>query len=268
MITYDGFLATVQETAEIPRDEAERASCATLRTLSERISSGEAEDLAERLPGELRSCVDTDHRPDLFARDEFLGRVADRARIGATAAERDARAVLTALWRAVGPDEFADMRSQLPKDFDPLLDDALRAAPSAALDAPVPAEAVSADAFLSRVAERAGIDRERAEQAADAVLEELAIRITVGQVDDLERRLPRELRPPLERGVARSRAARPLALDTFLTDIARREGVDRSAATEHARAVLTTLRQAIGEREWTDTTAQLPDEYRQLWRVG
>jgi uncharacterized protein (DUF2267 family) len=96
----------------------------------------------------------------------------------------------------------------------------------------------------------------------------LAIRITAGQVEDLERRLPRELRPPLERGIARSRSARPLTLETFLADIAGREGVDRSAATEHARAVLTRLREAVGEKEWSDTTAQLPEDYATLWRSG
>jgi uncharacterized protein (DUF2267 family) len=35
---------------------------------------------------------------------------------------------------------------------------------------------------------------------------------------------------------------------------------------QHARAVFATLREAVGEKELTDTLAQLPDSYRPLWR--
>jgi uncharacterized protein (DUF2267 family) len=267
---YQDFIATVQEVAHIPDDEAERASCATLQTLAERISTGETEDLAERLPDELRSCLLTADERDRFHVDEFIRRISERASLEPPAAERDARAVLGALWLAVGPDEFADMRSELPKDFEPLLDDALRdVPPPPVLSQPAPADAMSYEDFVDRVAERAGIDRERAQRATDAVLEELAIRITGGQVEDLERLLAHELRPALERGRGRSGgAAKPLTLDTFLAEIARREGVDRGQATTQARAVLMTLREAVGEKEWHDTTAQLPDEYRLLWRRG
>lgn len=266
---YQDFISTVEEVAHIPDDEAERVACATLQTLAERISTGETEDLAERLPDELRSCLLTADEHGRFHVDEFIRRISQRAGLEPPVAERDARAVFGALWLAVGPDEFADMRSELPMDFEPLLDDALREAPRPRLSEPPPPDAMSYEDFVDRVAERAVLDRERAQRATDAGLEELAIRITGGQVDDLERLLAPELRPPLERGRARSRgAAESLTLDTFLAEIARREGVDRGQATEHARAVLRTLREAVGEKEWHDTTAQLPDEYSLLWRRG
>jgi uncharacterized protein (DUF2267 family) len=266
---YQGFIATVQEAAHIRDDEAERVACATLQTLAERISVGETEDLAERLPDELRSCLLTADERDRFHVDEFIRRISERAGLEPPAAERDARAVFGALWLAVGADEFADMRSELPADFEPLLDGALRQAPAPVLAEPAPPDAMSYEDFVDRVAERAGLDREGAQRATDAVLEELAIRITGGQVEDLELLLASELRPALERGRGRSGgAAKPLTLDTFLAEIARREGVDRGQATEHARAVLMTLREAVGEKEWHDTTAQLPDEYRVLWRRG
>jgi uncharacterized protein (DUF2267 family) len=266
---YQGFIATVQEGAQIPDDEAERVACATLRTLAERISVGETEDLAARLPGELRACLRTADGRDRFHVEEFIRRISERAGLDAPAAERDARAVLGALWLAVGPDEFADMRSELPKDFEPLLDDAVRELPPPGGSDAAPADAMSYEDFIARVAERAGLDSERAQRAADAVLEELAIRVSGGQIEDLERLLPPELRPPLERGRASSGgAARPLTLDTFVAEIARREDVDRAQATEHARAVLMTLREAVGEKEWQDTTTQLPAEYRLLWRRG
>jgi uncharacterized protein (DUF2267 family) len=267
MIDYAGFVATVQERGEVPREEAEHVSCATLRTLSERITQGEAEDLAERLPAELRSCVDTDHAPEKFHVDEFLRRVSQRAGVDSGHAQHDVEAVLVALFRAVGADEFRDMRAQLPADFDPLLDGALRRAPSDALDAPEPDGGMTADQFLGLVAERGGIDRERAERATAAVFEALAIRISGGQIEDLERRLPRALRAPLERGVSRGRGgAQPVSLDAFVDDIARKEGSDRSTATQHARAVLKTLRDAVGEEEWRDAVAQLPRDYGALWK--
>jgi len=126
---YGGFINTVEDVGEIPAGEAERAACATLKTLSERISTGQTEDLAARLPRELRACLEPDDGREPFHVDEFLRRITVRAGVVPEAAERDARAVLSALSAAVGPDEFADMRAELPEDFDPRLDEALRAAP-------------------------------------------------------------------------------------------------------------------------------------------
>jgi uncharacterized protein (DUF2267 family) len=267
-VDYREFVETVRDEACISDDEAERAACATLHVIAERITPGEAEDLAEKLPGELKACLDAAGVPEPFHLDEFLRRVAERLELDRSAAERDARGVFAALWHTVGPKEFADLRAQLPKDFDALIDEALRdAPPPPRLEAEV-SPGLSYDEFLERVAERAGLDRAGAERAAGAVLEVLAIRITGGEVEDIEAMLPREMRPPLERGRAVSESARPLSLDTFLAEIARREGVDRGAAKQDARAVFLTLREAIGEDEFHDVMAQLPDEYRELWRRG
>jgi uncharacterized protein (DUF2267 family) len=71
------------------------------------------------------------------------------------------------------------------------------------------------------VAERAGLDAERARHAVDAMLETLAERIAGGDVDDLIARLAPALHEPLKRGRARSgRLARPLALERFVALIA------------------------------------------------
>jgi uncharacterized protein (DUF2267 family) len=259
-VDYQGFISTVQEGAHIPPDEAERAACATLQTLAERISPGEAEDIAERLPGELQSCLEPGPA-ESFHVDEFLRRIGERVGVDRTGAERDAKAVFAALSAAVGPDEIADIRSELPKDFDPLIDEALVRAPHP----PIPAEpALSYDEFLERVAERANLDRGRAQRATDAVLEVLATRVTGGQVEDLEWRLPVELHAALERGRAEIGRPRPLSVEAFVADVAKREDVDKGQAAEHARAVFATLREAVGEQEWHDTAEQLPGEYRML----
>ena len=263
---YQRFISTVSEHAHASVEEAERAACATLQTLAERLTSGETQDVADRLPPELGRCIERAGAYQPFHADEFLRRIAERAGLEPPQAEHDARAVFVALWRAVGPDEFHDLQSELPRDFGPLLDDALREPgplPPAGTEA-----TVSFDEFLGRVAQRAGLEPDRARRATEAVLEVLAYRITAGQVEDLERRLPAELQPALERGKAQRRPARPLAVETFLALIGEREGFDRGQAAEHARAVLATLREVVGEDEFRDTTEQLPGEYRMVLRQG
>jgi uncharacterized protein (DUF2267 family) len=268
---YESFITTVEGTAHVSAEEARAAACATLDVLSKRITAGEAEDIAFRLPPELRECIDPAGPPERFHVDEFLRRVAERVGAGEDAAERDARGVFSALWSAVGPDEFADMRAQLPNDFGPLLDEAIAVAPSYAETTAPRATDIGYDELLLRVMERSGLDRERARRAVHAVLDALAIRITAGQAEDLEQLLPIELRPALERGRARARGRAvpmPMPLEAFLEAVAKLEDASKAEAAEHARAVLQVVREAVGEQEWQDTTAQLPDEYRTLWRQG
>jgi uncharacterized protein (DUF2267 family) len=166
----------------------------------------------------------------------------------------------------VGPKEFADIRSQLPGDFVPLLDAAMLEAPPRPRDEEPPFRGMlSLDEFLGRVAERAGLDRDGARRATEAVLEVLAMRVTDGQIDDLRPFLPYELRPALDRGLTRSGGrALPLSLDAFVDEITRREGGSREDAAGHARAVLSVLHSEVGEKEFSDTLAQLPREYRTL----
>lgn len=265
---YRGFITTVEREAGIPDDEeAERAACLTLHTLAQRISAGEAEDLAERLPEELRSCVVPDGPPERFHLDEFIRRIEEQLGADRTTAERTARGVFSALWSAVGPDEFDDMRAQLPRDFEPLLASATGEVPRRRPPEPA-TPAVTIDEFLDRVAERTGLDRDGARRAAEAVLEVLSRRITGGQVEDLEVVLPPELRPAMERGRRGQGTGVPLSLDEFIDRVARLEGVDRAKATQHARAVLQVVREVAGQKEWHDTLAQLPGEYRILLKQG
>ena len=124
---------------------------------------------------------------------------------------------------------------------------------------------VPAEAFLARVAERAGLDAAGARRASDAVLETLAERIAPGETDDLISRLPVALHEPLKRGAARADgSARQMGLDEFLRRVADREGTPPLQARDHARAVLATLREAVADDEFFDVTVQLPDEYAVL----
>ena len=51
---YETFTRTTAERAGLPEETAERIEHATLRTLADRISGGEAQDLAAQLPTRLQ----------------------------------------------------------------------------------------------------------------------------------------------------------------------------------------------------------------------
>jgi uncharacterized protein (DUF2267 family) len=249
---HERFIATVELNTGLSRPDAERAARATLETLAERLAPGEARDLAERLPAELAPYLATTDPAEPIDIDEFLRRVAQREQVDISAAERHARAVFEALGRTVGDDEIDDMVAELPHDFAPLVEAARRHF----------VDLMAAGEFYARVAERAGLDADGARRASDAVLTTLAERIARGEVDDLISRLPVELHRPLRAGDAHSSGtARRMSLDAFLQRIAEREGVTPAEAREHARAVFATLREAVGEPEFLDVTAQLPPEY-------
>jgi uncharacterized protein (DUF2267 family) len=250
-MSYEEFIRIVEAHAEIGWDEAERASRAVLETLAERIARGEARDLAERLPPELAPSLGSADDAQGFDADEFIRRVAVRAGVDQERAERYARAVFTAVWRAVGRSEFDDVVAELPGDFAPLL--------------PVgpQVQVVSLDTFLAHVADRAATDRERASHIAEAVLETLGERIAGGEVKDLLKYLPRALHEPLKRGDAASGGkAKAMSLDEFVDTVAMREGeISYEQALDHTRAVLATLRETIPDKEFRDIDSQLPSDY-------
>jgi uncharacterized protein (DUF2267 family) len=115
-----------------------------------------------------------------------------------------------------------------------------------------------------RVAELNGLDRDAARRATEAVLQVLAVRISAGEVQDLEEELPPELRPALERGLAESRAGRRMTEREFLARVAELEGVSREEAERHAHAVFQALREILSDKEFSDVTAQLSEDFAPL----
>ena len=252
-ITKDQFVTTVAQAARIGLRRAERAIEATLQTLADRIDAGEARDLANELPDEIAPWLATTAPAERLDIDEFLRRVAERESVDIETAERHAAAVFIALHRAVSPQEFADLRAELPKDFAPLLP----AGPDIAV--------ISTESFIQRVADRAATDPNEARRAIDTVLETLAMRIAGGEVDDLRARLPVQFHPALKRGkeLSGGKATR-MRLDDFVRRVAEQEGISLDRALEHVSAVLRTVRDAVGEQEFLDVTSQLPAEYEAL----
>jgi uncharacterized protein (DUF2267 family) len=115
---FETFTRTAADRAGLPADTVERVEHATLQTLADRISGGEAKDLASQLPARLQP----DLRPareeaEAFGVDEFVRRVAERGDVGPDEARTGAVAVLTTVREAVTPGEFDDVLSQLPQEY-------------------------------------------------------------------------------------------------------------------------------------------------------
>jgi uncharacterized protein (DUF2267 family) len=261
-VDYESFVGSVEQEARTSREEAERAIQATLHTLAERLSGGEAQHVAAELPPRAAEWLQDGKKAEPFGLAEFVHRVAEREGVPEETAKAHAKAVFAALGRALDEKELHDMISELPKEFRELAGAALRAHEKA-IRYEVPQ--IDPDEFVRRVAARAGLDFDDAVLATTAVLEALGYRITKGEAEDIEAFLPRELHPPIDLGEAASGgAARRLSLEEFLDRIADVESVRREAAREHAHAVLVTLREALPEPEVHDLLSQLPKDYRPL----
>ncbi|MDH6464663.1 uncharacterized protein (DUF2267 family) [Micromonospora sp. A200] len=120
---YQDFINAVATRAKVSTDLAATLSAATLETLADRISAGQAEDLAYQLPEGLDDHLrkPPPHRREEHAKsydlDHFVRRVADHPAIDRALAGAGVGAVLTTLREAVSRDEFEDAMAQLPKEF-------------------------------------------------------------------------------------------------------------------------------------------------------
>lgn len=123
----DEFYDRIESRAEFgSEDEVLSITHATLRTLSERISEGQARDMADGQPRAIAESLTHHHgNPAEFSREEFAARIAVDDDVDADLAERDERilAVLGTLADAVG-EEFEDLRAQLPGGFEELFAEA------------------------------------------------------------------------------------------------------------------------------------------------
>lgn len=118
-LSYDEFLSAVQRRSGLDRDLAEAYVQATLNTLAERITRGEAEDLAAELPPALRPWLEhTRAKAERVSAREFLRRVADRVPVlDQPEVETAVSAVLVTIRETVSGKEVRDMLSQLPDDM-------------------------------------------------------------------------------------------------------------------------------------------------------
>ncbi len=115
---YDEFITKVAGRADVSFETAEALTAATLQTLAERISGGEAAQLATYLPEELRPHLTGAEEPaQRFGSEAFVRRVAERAGTDPERAEAGIRAVLATLREETPREELKDVLTQLPKDY-------------------------------------------------------------------------------------------------------------------------------------------------------
>ena len=115
---YQTFIDTEAQRAGLPKDQAETLAHATLKTLADRITGGEAGDLAAQLPNPLKGDLQKEQEnAEAFDVDEFVRRVSERAHVDQATARNGAMATLTTVREAVTPGEFDDITSQLPQDY-------------------------------------------------------------------------------------------------------------------------------------------------------
>jgi uncharacterized protein (DUF2267 family) len=122
-VDHREFIESVQKRATVSEDEAERLTRATMTVLADRITGGEAEDLAAQLPRGVRDyLVSRREEAEKFDLEEFIRRVSERAGVDVETATRGVRAVLSTVRRAVTSGEFEDVLAQLPKEFAEFID--------------------------------------------------------------------------------------------------------------------------------------------------
>jgi uncharacterized protein (DUF2267 family) len=261
---YDAFLARVGEIAGVDRLDAAVVAEAVLRTFSERIGPKESKDTASQLPKPLQDAFQPGTAPQRFGASEFVQRVARRLDVDTETARDLSRAVFATLQEAISPGEFEDYLAYLTTDY---VDLGARYADTgltprgASPDSHARGAVIGPNEFLRRVGDRAGLDEPRARSATWAVMETFGERIADGEARDLAAQLPEPAAEPLLRPGG---DPQPIPLHEFVNLVSEREREPDFIAREHARAVLTTVREAVTADEWRDTIDELPKEYDAL----
>jgi uncharacterized protein (DUF2267 family) len=117
-VNHAEFVGRVAERTGTPPERAEILARATLETLAERLTGGEAADLAAQLPVALQDPLrKRAESAEAFGLEEFVRRVSERARLDPAAATDRVSAVLMTVREAVSGGEFEDVLSQLPQEF-------------------------------------------------------------------------------------------------------------------------------------------------------
>ncbi|SFK51247.1 DUF2267 domain-containing protein [Geodermatophilus ruber] len=258
MQTFERFRTAVRLGTGWDRRTADHGAQSVLVTLFERITGGQAADVAQQLSppdGFLPQPLMERSRPaERFGVEEFLRRVAEREHVDTEAARLLTSTVLNALGLVIPHKEWKDTVAQLPTEFEQLWSIPWR--PRHPLQ--------SAADLLDPVGARSGLSTDEARRVADAVLHILAECLSVTVAGELAQRLPDDLRAPLEQGLAHRSAPLPFTPENFLKLLAVRLGTDPQSARERARAVLQVLVEEIDDSVLADLLAELPADFDDL----
>jgi uncharacterized protein (DUF2267 family) len=118
--------------------------------------------------------------------------------------------------------------------------------------------------FMGLVQHRAQLPSfEDAVTATRATLEVLSLRLAGGAPENLAAQLPREVGLYLQGPLAGT--GQRFSLPEFDQLVAEREGKSLPAASFHARAVMSVVRDAVSPGEFANARAQLPADYGPLF---
>ncbi|MBT2392069.1 DUF2267 domain-containing protein [Streptomyces maoxianensis] len=115
--------------------------------------------------------------------------------------------------------------------------------------------------FFQAVANRSRLSRQEAADLTRATLETLALRLSDGEARDLALEVPEPLRDSLNRGRGEMEIFGP---NESIRRVRERTGLSESEAARGVRAVLTTLQEAVSQKEFEHAMSQLGKEYAQL----
>src|ERR1700760_3040178 len=126
VISTESFIQRVADRAATDADEARRAIDAVLETLAMRIAGGEVDDLRARLPVEFHPALArgkelSGGKATRMRLDHFVRRVSEQEGISSDRALEHVSAVLRTVRDAVGEQEFLDVTSQLPAEYEALV---------------------------------------------------------------------------------------------------------------------------------------------------
>ncbi len=120
-MTFEQFVGQVQHRARLASTgQAVHIIHATLQTLGERLYGDEANNLAAQLPQEIGAYLREAEVRESMTLREFYQRVALREALEYPDAVYHARSVISVLLDAVSAGEIADVRAQLPAEYNEL----------------------------------------------------------------------------------------------------------------------------------------------------
>lgn len=229
------------------RTEAKRLTRATLRVFGQRISTGEAKDIAAELSREpADALLDADTgRSISMSVEEFIAEVQTEAGIERDV-ESEVRAVFDAL-REIAGDEVDDARSELPEEYNRILGPGARVTQS----------------LETAVIERTELDSEgQARKTIQATLTVLGQRIQRGEAKKLAAELPGGFGTELVQ--AEPEEAADFDSDEFVSRVAQRAGVTESQARELIQSISEVIAQRTSRKELHDIRVELPPGYRTI----
>lgn len=117
-MNYNDYIQFVKERAGIKSDEtARKAIESVLEVLGQRITIGQAQDIAAALPPELKPYLMQTPLAEPFNLSDFLLRVSEKEGVSVPTAEDHARAVLSVLADWIPRAELRDTLEQIPNEM-------------------------------------------------------------------------------------------------------------------------------------------------------